>query len=127
MLGSLIPYVALAAAYLAPSIATTHRLVGLRERALAAAVLLFVLNLIGLGLGPVFTGALSDLMKGVFMDDGLTDKAASALGMQWAIRITVIVNLWSALHYWWATKTLNADIAASELHASQPPAAPAVR
>ena len=123
MLASLIPYVALAAAYLAPSIATTHRLVGLRERALAAAVLLFVLNLIGLGLGPVFTGALSDVMKSSFMDDGIGETAASALGMQWAIRITVIVNLWSALHYWLATRTLNAEIAASELHASQPPAA----
>ena len=123
MLASLIPYVALAAAYLAPSIATTHRLVGLRERALAAALLLFVLNLIGLGLGPVFTGALSDVLKASFMDGGADEKAASALGMQWAIRLTVVVNFWSALHYWWATKTLNADIAETEVRLSKPPAA----
>jgi len=36
---SLVPYIALSAAYLAPSIATTHRLVGLRERAVAGAEL----------------------------------------------------------------------------------------
>ena len=123
LLATLIPYVALAAAYLAPSIATTHRLVGLRERALAAALLLFVLNLIGLGLGPVFTGALSDAIASTFIDDGVGEKTASALGMQWAIRITVIVNFWSAVHYWWATKTLNQDIVSGELRASQPPPA----
>ncbi|HMI94532.1 MAG TPA: hypothetical protein VK509_24330, partial [Polyangiales bacterium] len=98
------------------------RLVGLRERAVAGAVLLFVLNLIGLGLGPLFTGALSDYMQSYFVEHGVTAKQATADGLQWAIRITVLINAWSAVHYFMATKTLTQDIADSELHASLPPA-----
>lgn len=106
----LVPYIALSAAYLAPSIASTHRLVGLRERAVAGALLLLVLNLIGNGLGPMFTGFLSDALRTHFLEQGLADKVATANGLQWAIRITVIINLWAALHYWLAGKTLNEDI-----------------
>lgn len=108
---TLVPYIALSAAYLAPSIATTHRLVGLRERAVASAVLLLVLNLIGLGLGPLFTGFMSDVLRDHFMGQGVEDKVATADGLRWAIRVTVLINAWSALHYFWAGKTLNEDIA----------------
>jgi MFS family permease len=108
---SLIPYIALSAAYLAPSIATTHRLVGLRERAVAGAVLLLVLNLIGLGLGPMFTGFVSDALRAHFLEQGITDATATADGLRWSIRITVLINAWAALHYWLAGKTLIQDIA----------------
>ena len=111
----LIPYIALAAAYLGPSIASTHRLVGLRERALASAFLLLILNFIGLGLGPLFTGALSDLLKEYFVSQGVAQKVALADGLRWAIRITVLMNLWSALHYYLAGKTLREDIASGNL------------
>jgi len=108
---SLIPYIALSAAYLAPSIATTHRLVGLRERAVAGAVLLLVLNLIGLGLGPMFTGLLSDKLNAYFAGQGMDATLATAEGLRWAIRITVLINAWAALHYWLAGRTLERDIA----------------
>jgi MFS family permease len=111
VLSTLIPMIALSAAYLAPSIATTHRLVGLRERAVAGAVLLFVLNLIGLGLGPMFTGFLSDALRGHFMEQGVSDKQATADGLKWALCAATLINLWSALHYVLAAKTLNQDIA----------------
>lgn len=106
----LIPYIALAAAYLGPSIASTHRLVGLRERALASAFLLLILNFIGLGLGPMFTGALSDVLKEYFVAQGIAEKIALADGLRWSIRITALINLWSALHYYLAGKTLREDI-----------------
>jgi hypothetical protein len=118
VLATLIPYIALAAAYLAPSIATTHRLVGLRERSVAGALLLLVLNLIGLGLGPMFTGFLSDTLMAYFVDGGTDVKEATALGLQWAIRLTVLINAWSALHYVLATRTLNEDIALGEREAA---------
>lgn len=105
-------YMALAAAYLGPSIASTHRLVGLRERALASAVLLLVLNFIGLGLGPLFTGALSDLFREYWMSRGVAEKAALADGLRWSIRVTLLINLWAALHYFLAAKSLRADIEA---------------
>lgn len=103
-------YIALAAAYLGPSIASTHRLVGLRERALASAFLLLILNFIGLGLGPMFTGAMSDLFKEYFVSQGIAEKVALADGLRWSIRVTLLINLWSALHYYLAARTLREDI-----------------
>ena len=47
--------------YLGPSIAMSHALVPPAMRALTSAVLFFVLNMIGLGLGPFLTGLTSDL------------------------------------------------------------------
>jgi MFS family permease len=114
VLWSLIPYIALAAAYLAPSIATTHRLVGLRERAVAGALLLLVLNFIGLGLGPMFTGFVSDAIRAQLLERGASDARATADGLQWAIRITVLFNAWSAVHYLLAAKTLRRDIDTGE-------------
>ena len=45
-----------------PTMAMTQGLVKLRMRATASAILLFILNLIGLGLGPQAVGVLSDLL-----------------------------------------------------------------
>jgi len=47
--------------YLAPTIAFVHGQMGARQRASASAILLLCLNLIGLGLGPLLVGLLSDL------------------------------------------------------------------
>lgn len=50
-------------AYLAPAIAVLHSLSPNRMRAMASAVLFLVINLIGLGLGPLAIGWLSDLLQ----------------------------------------------------------------
>ena len=85
--------------YLAPCIAATHFLVGIRMRAMASAILLFVLNLIGLGLGPMLTGYMSDLLEPSYGVDSL----------RYAMSITLLVNFWCAFHYWKATRTIKAD------------------
>lgn len=46
--------------YLGPCIAISHALVPPYMRAMTSAVLFFILNMIGLGLGPLLTGLLSD-------------------------------------------------------------------
>lgn len=85
--------------YLAPCIASTHFLVGLRMRAMGSAALFFVLNLIGLGFGPMLTGFVSDWLTPSFGDDAL----------RYAMAITVLVNIWCAMHYYWCTRTIKAD------------------
>ena len=70
-----------------------------------------MLNFIGLGLGPMFTGALSDVFKKVLISQGVDGTVAVADGLRWAIRATVVFNLWSALHYYLASRTLREDIA----------------
>lgn len=51
------------ALYLGPALAVTHSLVSAKMRAFASAVLFFILNLIGLGLGPLTIGFLSDWLE----------------------------------------------------------------
>ena len=85
--------------YLAPCIASTHFLVGIRMRAMASAILLFMLNLIGLGLGPMLTGFMSDYFEPTYGSDSL----------RYAMSVTLMVNIWCAFHYWKATHTIAAD------------------
>ena len=109
VIGLLTPVVMCSAAYLAPSITATYGLVGIRERALASALLLFIINLIGLGLGPLFAGVASDQLRQMFVERGLTEAEALGEGLRWALRVVVVVNLWSAAHYFIATLTLRVE------------------
>ena len=66
----LIPLIALPAAG-GPVYAAVQSVAPPRVRAMAAAVLLLVLNLVGLGLGPPFIGFLSDTFATRFGDESL--------------------------------------------------------
>ncbi len=49
--------------YAAPSIAIAHNLVSAKMRALTSAVLILIMNIIGLGFGPLTVGLLSDYLE----------------------------------------------------------------
>jgi len=49
--------------YLSPAVALVQEQVRPNERVLAGALLLLVMNLVGLGLGPTYLGALSDALR----------------------------------------------------------------
>ncbi|MGA0605971.1 hypothetical protein ACO2Q0_08215 [Phenylobacterium sp. VNQ135] len=72
-------------------------------RATAAALLLFLMNIVGLGLGPQAVGVASDLLKPPFGADSL----------RWALCFVVLAKAWAALHYWRAGKTLRAELSGS--------------
>ncbi|MDZ7669419.1 MAG: MFS transporter [Gammaproteobacteria bacterium] len=91
--------------YQATTFAQTQGLVTLRMRAVAAAVLLFILNIIGLGLGPQFTGILSDMLRPQYGDESL----------RWSLLICGLVNVWAAYHYYVAGKYLKDDLEATAL------------
>lgn len=107
----MVPAIALGATYLGPSIAATHQLVGVRERAVSGALMLFVLNLIGLGLGPTLAGVMSDAIRDNLVAGGMALELARADGLKYSLCIMSIANIWSAYHYFRAAKTLRADIA----------------
>lgn len=86
--------------FLGPSLAMVQGLVGLRMRAFAGAVFLFVLNLIALGLGPQLVGLLSDLLVPSFGDDSL----------RYALLISSVLNIWAAFHYYLAGRSLPEDV-----------------
>lgn len=49
-------------AYLGATIASVHGMVGLKMRAVSSALLFFILNMIGLGMGPTTVGVVSDAL-----------------------------------------------------------------
>lgn len=89
--------------YLAPTFAMTQGLVHVRMRALAASILLFILNIIGLGLGPQITGLLSDGLN-MFTNLGIDS-------LRWAMVLVLVFNVISALMYLRAGSFLRDDLA----------------
>ncbi len=57
--------------YLAPVLSQTQGLVSLRMRAVASAVVLLIINVIGLAMGPPVTGFISDLLQPGFGDESM--------------------------------------------------------
>jgi predicted MFS family arabinose efflux permease len=88
--------------YLGITIATTHGLVGLRMRAMSSAILFLILNIIGLGLGPWTVGMVSDLLR----ESLGTESLRYAL-----LYVLPPVFLWSAAHFFLASRTLRTDLA----------------
>jgi len=86
--------------YNAPSFAAVQGLVSPTMRAMASAVFLFILNLIGLGLGPPLMGALSDILASSVGDQSL----------RYALLVGCLFNIWAAFHYYIASKTISAEL-----------------
>ena len=88
--------------YLAPTFAMTQSLVELRMRALAASILLFILSIIGPGLGPQITCTLSDVINLT------TDLGVDSL--RWAMVAVLVFNIIAAVLYIMAGRTVNDDL-----------------
>jgi predicted MFS family arabinose efflux permease len=86
--------------YQATTFSQTQGLVTLRMRSVAAAILLFIVSFIGMGLGPQIVGILSDLLQSTYGDDSL----------RYSLLILSFVNLWGAWHYYEAGKHLGDDL-----------------
>lgn len=83
------------------SFAMTQSLVPPAQRALAAAILLFVMNIIGLGLGPFCVGVMSDFLTPKYGADGL----------RYALMSVSALALWGGYHYIRAGQSLREDLA----------------
>jgi predicted MFS family arabinose efflux permease len=87
--------------WLGPLVASIQGLAEPRMRALAVAIMMFVNNLLGIGLGPLVVGYLSDLFQ-------------DSLGAE-SLRYALIVSLLAgsvlcAFHFFMAARTLRADL-----------------
>lgn len=90
---------ALGSVYLPPTYAMTQGLVEVRMRTVASALLLFVINLIGMGLGPLLAGLISDALAPAYGKDSL----------KYALLILTLFNVWAAVHYWVAGRYFESD------------------
>ena len=87
--------------YLATTFAQTQSLVRLRMRAAASAILLFIINIIGLGLGPQFAGILSDFFAASY----------GAESMRYSLlAIGAVMGPWVAFHYYAASRHIANDL-----------------
>jgi MFS family permease len=86
--------------YLGPSIAISHGLVPASMRALTSAILFLVLNLIGLGFGPLVVGIFSDSLK----------PSLGVESLRWAMSIVLVVSLVSATLFFVTAKKMAVDI-----------------
>lgn len=88
------------AVYLPPTYAMTQSLVEVRMRTVASALLLFVINFIGMGLGPLIAGALSDYFTPLYGKDALA----------YALLTMSFLNIWAAVHFWIAGHDFESDL-----------------
>ncbi len=88
------------AMFLGPTIAMAHALVGPRYRALSSSVLFFVLNMIGLGLGPLTVGAISDALA----------PTMGVNSIRWAIMTTALAAFLGAGLYFNAARYVRDDL-----------------
>jgi MFS family permease len=89
------------ASYLGSLYAMSQGMVPLRMRAQTIGLLLFVLNMIALGLGPATVGFISDQLRPYLGDDSL----------RYALMTSMVTGALGAFCYWRATKTLKSDLA----------------
>jgi len=108
-LGLLAAATALTSLWYGPIFATVQSLVAPEQRAMAAAVCLFLINLIGLGLGPLTFGILSDMMNhGV---PGLIAQGfGPAMGLRYALVIGSFTTVISAVFFLLAARTIRAEL-----------------
>lgn len=93
--------------YLPTVLAQSQSLVSLRMRALTSALVLLIINLIGLACGPLLTGVLSDALNPAFGADS----------MRYSLLIVCAIMLpWSAWHFWRAGKTIDGDLTRADEH-----------
>lgn len=107
LVGGLWPSIALIAvasalnsAWVGGAYAAALGLVAAPSRAIASALMMFVFNLIGLGLGPLFVGLLSDLFAGTL---------GAGEGLRWGMACATLGGFVAAGLFWAARTSLGRD------------------
>jgi MFS family permease len=77
-------------AYLAPALTVAQNAVAPARRTMTGAILLFVLNLVGLGVGPVYVGWIADRMEPAHGDQALAYGYAAVIPF---VVLTVVAHL----------------------------------
>ncbi len=111
-------------AYIPVGSAMSQNMMSPRMRSSSAAIYGLITNLVGLGLGPLLMGFLSDFYArrsytaGTFdldcaaaLAQGAACLQASAAGLQWGAMSCALLYLGAAVHYMFASKTVRQDLA----------------
>jgi len=90
--------------YLGPSLSVAHGLVPASMRSLTSAIFFLVINLVGLGFGPLVVGIVSDLLK----------PALGLESLRWAMSIVIVISFASAMLFFSTAKIFGEDLKKAE-------------
>jgi predicted MFS family arabinose efflux permease len=102
---SFFPFYFVANMYIGPMLAMTQGLVKLRMRATASAILLFILNMVGLGAGSLVVGLLNDQLAGRFGTEAI----------RYSLLAVALVGGLASVFFLQASRTLRQDLRAREV------------
>jgi hypothetical protein len=86
--------------YLGPVFASAQSLASPGMRAIASAIIIIGLSVIGASIGPYVAGVLSDALMPL----------VGKFSLRYALCIGCFTNVWAAVHLWIASRNLNADL-----------------
>jgi MFS family permease len=109
---ALVPLFVLLSFFSGPTFALLQRLVPADMRATSLSVVLLFATLIGMGVGPLMIGVLSDLLMPAVGSDSL----------RYAMLIASFAAVWSACHFWQAGRSVQHDLQAVAAANVEPPA-----
>lgn len=94
------PFLVCLGFYLGPSFSLVQTLAPVRHRAFATAFFFLILNLIALGFGPLWVGALSDIFAATM---------GETTGLRWALTTLGGSSFLAAVAFYWTSKKLPED------------------
>lgn len=89
--------------YFGPAFAVGQALAAPGMRAVATSVLLFAMAMVGLGLGPLLVGIISDRLEPVIAEHSL----------RYALLLAPAINGWAVVHFYLASRRLRVDAGAA--------------
>jgi predicted MFS family arabinose efflux permease len=95
-----VPAATLTGMWTGPTYAAVQGLAPLRMRATASALLLFLLNFFGMGLGPWLVGSLNDRLE----------LALGVEAIRYSLALVALAKAWGALHSWLGSRALRAEL-----------------
>jgi MFS family permease len=101
-----LPATLFGAFYHGPGLAIIQSVTPTKMRATVSAILIFIISLVGLGLGPLAVGMLSDFLTPLYGKESL----------RYALMTMALLNVWAGVHYIYAgsafAREMNAKVAA---------------
>lgn len=94
---------------LGPVFAIVQGLVEEKMRALTVAILYLIINFIGLGLGPLTVGFLSDSFVGEY----------GQLSLRYASLIVLPIYLWACIHLWLASISVSQNLTKTDIFSNK--------
>ena len=84
-----LPATLFGAFYHGPGLAIIQSVTPSSMRATVSAILIFIISLVGLGLGPLAVGMISDFLNPIYGKESL----------RYALMSTALLNVWAGVHY----------------------------